>query len=54
MGRVLSWARRVAAGTPADSRVVFGVEPLLAGAAVGLFTLVCLTQTGMRIGELMQ
>lgn len=54
MGRVLSWARRVAAGTPEDSRVVFGVEPYLAGAAVGLFTLVCLTQTGMRIGELMQ
>ncbi|MCL5952171.1 MAG: site-specific integrase [Chloroflexi bacterium] len=54
LGRVLSWARRVAAGTPEDSRVVFGVEPLLAGAAVGLFTLVCLAQTGMRIGELMQ
>ena len=54
MGRVLSWARRVAAGTPEDSRIVFGVEPFLAGAAVGLFTLVCLIQTGMRIGELMQ
>lgn len=54
MGRVLSWAHRIAAGTPDDSQVVFCVEPFLAGAAVGLFTLVCLTQTGMRIGELMQ
>ena len=54
MGRVISWARRVAAGTPDDSRIVFGVDPYLAGAAVGLFTLVCLIQTGMRIGELMQ
>ncbi len=53
-GRVLGWARRVAAGTPEDSRILFAVEPFLAGAAVGLFTLVCLAQTGMRIGELMQ
>ena len=54
MGRVVGWARRVAAGTPEDSKIIFCVEPFLAGAAVGLFTLVCLTQTGMRIGELMQ
>jgi hypothetical protein len=54
MGRVVSWARRVAAGTPEDSQIIFCVEPFLAGAAVGLFTLVCLAQTGMRIGELMQ
>jgi hypothetical protein len=30
------------------------VEPLLAGAVVGLFVLISLVQTGMRIGELMQ
>jgi hypothetical protein len=54
MGRVLSFARRTANGTAEDSRILFCVEPFLAGAAVGLFTLVCLVQTGMRIGELMQ
>lgn len=47
-------ARQAADGTPQDSRVLFCVEPLLAGAAVGLFALVCLTQSGMRIGELQQ
>jgi len=54
MGQILSKVRRTAAGTPEDSRVVFCIEPLLAGAAVGLFVLVSLVQTGMRIGELMQ
>jgi len=54
LGTTLARARRIAAGTPEDSRVLFSVEPLLAGAAVGLFTLVCLTQSGMRIGELLQ
>jgi hypothetical protein len=54
MGQTLSEARRSAAGTPDDSRIVFCVEPMLAGAAVGLFVLVSLVQTGMRIGELMQ
>ncbi len=54
MGQILSDARRSAAGTPEDSRVLFCIEPLLAGAAVGLFVLVSLVQTGMRIGELMQ
>ncbi len=43
-----------ASGSPDDSRVLFWVEPLLAGAALGLFTLVSLTQTGMRIGEFQQ
>ncbi len=43
-----------ARGTPDDSRILFFVEPLLAAAALGLFTLVSLTQTGMRIGELQQ
>jgi hypothetical protein len=53
-GQSLSAVRRTAAGTPEDSRIVFCVEPLLAGAAVGLFVLISLVQTGMRIGELMQ
>ncbi len=50
----LAHARAAAAGTPEDSRVLFCVEPLLTAAAVGLFALVCLTQSGMRIGELLQ
>ncbi len=54
VGRVLSSAERSARGSPDDSRVLFCVEPLLAGTAVGLFVLVSLVQTGMRIGELMQ
>ncbi len=54
LGQTLGDARRSAARTPDDSDVLFGVEPLLAGAAVGLFVLVSLVQTGMRIGELMQ
>lgn len=54
MGRTLYFARRAAAGTPQDSRVLFGVEPLLAAAAIGQFTLVSLISTGMRIGELQQ
>jgi integrase len=47
-------ARPKAKGTSDDSRILFLVEPLLAAAALGLFTLVSLTQTGMRIGELQQ
>jgi len=43
-----------ASGALDDSRVLFWVEPLLAGAALGLFTLVSLTQTGMRMGEFQQ
>lgn len=54
LANLLPFARRSAAGIPEDSRVLFGVEPLLAAAAVGLFALVCLTQTGMRMGELQQ
>ncbi len=54
IGRVLSSAQRSASGLPDDSRILFCVEPLLAGAAVGLFVLVSLVQTGMRIGELLQ
>jgi hypothetical protein len=54
LAQTLAHARRVADGTPEDSRVVFCVEPLLGAAAVGLFALVCLTQSGMRIGELQQ
>ena len=50
----LTRAREVAKGTPEDSRVLFCTEPLLAAAAVGLFAFVCLTQSGMRIGELLQ
>jgi Phage integrase family len=52
--RALAAARAVAAGTPADSRLLFRLEPLLAGAAVGLFVLVSIVSTGMRIGELQQ
>jgi integrase len=54
VGRMLGTARKAAEGTSEDSRILFCVEPVLAAAAVGLFTLVCLVQTGMRIGELMQ
>ena len=53
-GWKLAQARKKAAGTPEDSRVLFCVESLLAAASIGLFTLVCLTQSGMRIGELQQ
>ena len=54
LASMLTRARQVAGGTPEDSRVLFCVEPLLATASVGLFALVCLTQSGMRIGELQQ
>lgn len=54
LGQTLGDARRSAAHTPEDSAILFCVEPLLAGATVGLFVLVSLVQTGMRIGELMQ
>ena len=54
LANTLARARHAAAGTPEDSRVLFCVEPLLAAAAVGLFAFVCLTQSGMRIGELQQ
>lgn len=54
LANTLRRAREVASGTTDDSRVLFCVEPLLAAAAVGLFALVCLTQSGMRIGELQQ
>lgn len=54
IGQTLRRAREIAAGTPEDSRIFFCIEPLLAGAALGLFALVCLTQSGMRIGELLQ
>lgn len=54
VGRVLSSAQRSATGSPDDSRILFCVQPLLAGAALGLFVLVSLVQTGMRIGELLQ
>ena len=54
MSNLLGHARKTTAGTPEDSRVLFCVEPLLAAAAIGLFALVCLTQSGMRIGELQQ
>ncbi len=47
-------AQLKASGTPDDSRVLFCVEPLLAAAALGLFALVCFTQTAMRMGELQQ
>lgn len=47
-------AREAADGTPEDSRVLFYLDPLLCAAAVGLFALVCLTQSGMRIAELQQ
>lgn len=50
----LSCARRAAAGTPEDSALLFCVEPLLAAAAVGLFALVAIVSTGMRVGELLQ
>ncbi len=54
MSRQLTAARRTAAGTPDDSRLVFCLDPLLVGAAIGQFVLIGLVQTGMRIGELMQ
>lgn len=54
MGRTMFYARRVATGTPDDSKILFCVEPLLAAATVGLFTLVSIVSTGMRIGELQQ
>lgn len=54
MGLLLEWVRRTAAGTSADPRIVFCLEPLLAAAAVGLFVLVSVVSTGMRIGELQQ
>lgn len=50
----LRFAREAAEGTPTDSHTLFCVEPLLAAAALGLFALVCLTQSGMRVGELQQ
>ncbi|MCC7362653.1 MAG: tyrosine-type recombinase/integrase [Anaerolineales bacterium] len=50
----LYFARRAAAGTPDDSAILFCVEPLLAAAAVGLFALVAIVSTGMRVGELLQ
>jgi hypothetical protein len=54
LSKTLVFARRAAAATPEDSRVLFAVEPLLAGAAVGLFTLMSIVATGMRIGEWQQ
>lgn len=54
MGRFLYFARRKAAQTPADSSVLFWVEPLLAAASVALFILISLVSTGMRLGELQQ
>lgn len=54
MTPVLQVARHTAAGTPEDSRIVFCVGPLLAAAAVGLFVVVSVVSTGMRIGELQQ
>jgi len=52
--QILSRARRVAQGTPEDSRVIFCIEPLFAASVVGLFTLISIASTGMRLGELMQ
>lgn len=54
MGQVLYFARSKAAGPPDDPNILFCVEPLLAAATVGLFTLVSLVSTGMRLGELQQ
>lgn len=54
MSPMLHWARQTAAGTSEDSRTVFCLEPLLAAAAVGLFVVVSVVSTGMRIGELQQ
>ncbi len=54
LAKILKRAQTTATATPNDSRILFLVEPLLVGTALGLFTLVSLTQTGMRIGELQQ
>ncbi len=53
-GKFLLSARHRATGLPADSKVIFCVEPLLAAASVGLFVLVSIVSTGMRVGELQQ
>ncbi len=54
LAHVIAHALSKASGTPDDSRVLFYIEPVLAAAALGLFALVCFTQTAMRIGELQQ
>lgn len=54
MAHTLHLARSTCAGTPEDSSVVFCLEPFLAAAAVGLFAVVSVVSTGMRIGELQQ
>jgi integrase len=53
-GRFLWITRDRATGLPDDSKVIFCVEPLLAAATVGLFVLVSIVSTGMRVGELQQ
>lgn len=50
----LHWAREMAAQTPEDSAVLFCLEPFLTAAVVGLFVVVSIVSTGMRIGELQQ
>jgi hypothetical protein len=54
MNATLNLARQTAAGTPEDSAVLFELDPLLAAAAVGLFVVVSVASSGMRIGELQQ
>lgn len=54
MAKTLNLARRTSTCTPEDSSVVFCLEPLLAAVAVGLFAVVSVVSTGMRIGELQQ
>lgn len=54
MSGMLYRARRAAAGTPDDSAVLFYLAPLLAAAAVGMFVVISIVSTGMRLGELQQ
>jgi hypothetical protein len=54
LGLFLMSARQRATGRAADSKVIFCVEPLLAAATVGLFVLVSIVSTGIRVGELQQ
>ena len=54
ISHILHWARQTAAKTPEDSAVLFCLEPFLTAAAVGLFVVVSIVSTGMRIGELQQ
>jgi integrase len=54
LGRFFSTARKILSNSQDKTNILFSIEPLLAGAAIGLFAFSCFIQTGNRVGEIQQ